>query len=135
MYLALFELLTVLGHLAEFVLLLLKSSTYVLSRGAGHFGVLILLELIYLKKAKNPQGYCPLAGRRESPSSRRFHREVMSLDGICDPKFTSSHLNNKTHHGQRKRLSYSLGVGGGGGRGQEMLLVLELQLQRAKSFC
>ena len=41
----------------------------------------------------------------------------MSLDGICDPKFTSSHLNDKTHHRQRKRLSYSLGgpqVGLGG---------------------
>lgn len=59
----------------------------------------------------------------------------MSLDGICDPKFTSSPLNNKTHHGQRKRLSYGLGGRRWGvGGGQEMLLVLELQLQRAKSF-
>lgn len=58
----------------------------------------------------------------------------MSLDGICDPKFTSSHLNDKTHHRQRKQLSYSLGGPRVGWGGQEMLLVLELQLQRAKSF-
>ena len=68
MYLALSELLTVLSHLAEFVLLLLKSSTYVLSRRVQRtLRCSDSVRAHLFKKSKKPTRLsCLLAGRRES---------------------------------------------------------------------
>ena len=68
MYLALSKLLTAPGHLAEFVLLLLKSSTYVLSRRVQRTLWCSDSVIAHLfKKSKKPTRLsCLLARRRKS---------------------------------------------------------------------